>query len=397
MKMRPVVFIQNFGLSGPGGGARILRSAFMQAPVSVRSICTGFPHQISPLEGGEEYVPRRPFFGALERTRFAGLFALTEVLFARRLERGLRHRLQLLEARAVHLVPHSWGDFVPAWRAAASLGLPVALSVHDDFEYTARINPFRSQLLPHLETLWRRAGCRLVVCPEIGHEYGRRYGQRPFVVHRDGATSIASSPVRPHPRRLHVYFMGLFHQGYTPNARALLRALSELEARHPELDVRATFRCDSAPLGNSEGPRRLEILPFAGQEVVEREVRQADLLYLPLPFGSEHSQFVRLSFSTKVITYLGAGVPILYHGPPEAAVAHYLKEQRAALVVESPDAGALRRSLAAALADPASREQIAGRAIVCAREDFDARALSARFWDAVLTAFASSGHRDSAE
>jgi hypothetical protein len=74
-------------------------------------------------------------------------------------------------------------------------------------------------------------------------------------------------------------------------------------------------------------------------------MEQADMVYLPLPFGQEYEYFVRYSLSTKMITYLGSGLPIIYHGPVKAAASQLLAQHQAAILINSLDPHCIAEAL----------------------------------------------------
>ena len=121
--------------------------------------------------------------------------------------------------------------------------------------------------------------------------------------------------------------MGSIHLSYEANFNALFQALGYLRESGQEvsLTVRGGF---PFPIRNGDVP--VEVRPWGTQADVERDLREADFLYLPLPFEPEHQSFVRYSLATKLVTYLGSGLPIVYHGPKHAAAAELLAEHDAA-------------------------------------------------------------------
>ena len=78
---------------------------------------------------------------------------------------------------------------------------------------------------------------------------------------------------------------------------------------------------------------------------IERDLENADLLYMPIPFGKEHENFARYSVSTKMVTYAGTGIPILYHGPTNSAAFGILGGNKAAISAAMEDG--LTKSFAA--------------------------------------------------
>jgi hypothetical protein len=110
---------------------------------------------------------------------------------------------------------------------------------------------------------------------------------------------------------------------------------------------------------------------------VARDFDQVDVLYLPLPFGEQYAPFTRYSLSTKLVTYLGSGLPILYHGPADAAAAQLLARYGAAVQVHTLDAIHLSQAIEQALEE---RERLVEGALRLAYERFRLSDQRERFW-----------------
>jgi hypothetical protein len=369
-----ILFVQPFGIGGPGGGPRILRSLIQAVPLDAMSVCTS-PDPPPPTDIVEERHTRsRPGLGRLEHTRLAPSLTALDVAFQRRLARNLRRTAVEWGAQAVHSVAHSV-DFWQAFRVSQELRLPYLLCVHDDLRYALRGSPVRRLALRRLGEAWRAADARFVITDQLGTEYCERYGDRSFSVVTDGLQSIAERPPEPSDSALHVYFMGAYHTAYRENFDALLAALARLRGEQPEREVTLTWRGGGLPFEHeSEVPT--EVRGFGPEGAPEREAGSADLLYLPLPFGRAHRDFVRFSLSTKLVTYLGTGRPILYHGPKEAAAARLLIEHDAAIVVDSPHPEDLVAALDRRL--PQTRA-IGANALTLARKEFSLSHVRDRF------------------
>jgi glycosyltransferase involved in cell wall biosynthesis len=149
------------------------------------------------------------------------------------------------------------------------------------------------------------------------------------------------------------------------------------------VSISVTLRCGQINARDIREATNVRILPFGSEADVARDLEQADLLYLPLPFGANFEPFVRLSLSTKLVTYLGSGVPILYHGPPVAAVADLLAGNDAALIQTALDADSLASHLIEFQNEPALARQKASNALALARKDFTLQAQRDRFWKAI--------------
>ena len=375
--------VQPFSLGDYAGGARILRSLCDNAPCKVVSICTGARLSIPKSCASETLLPSRPPLGRLEHTRFASIGGWVEAVVAPSFRKRLTGELQRICARAVHIVPHCSGDFAQIYTVARNLGLPVFVSIHDDFRYTATGQPLIRKHLNDLGRLWREANGRFVISSELGEEYSHRYGKRGYTIHTDGIKVCDRFSYLPPTDYLHLYFMGLFHNPYRPNLRALVEGLTALSSQPRGSRITLKLRCGALKLEGHEARAWISVLPFCAPDVLQHEMRDAHLLYLPLPFGKKAQDFYRFSLSTKMVTYLSAGVPILYHGPEDAAAARYLRRNDAAILIHSNDPAVIQRVINQAVAQPERLEQIRQNALVAVERDFDPAAIRHRFWDAV--------------
>lgn len=372
-----LVSVQAFGITAPGGGPRILRALFEGADPAVQNVCT----TTSPPPGtdrfSETWIPARPAFGALERTRAGGPLGTLESILARRLENRIGEICERHGATAVHSVAHS-SDFWPALQASQRLGLPFALTVHDDLRYVLRTRPDRGLALRRLGQAWQAADHRLVIGKPIAEEYCRRYGRRPYTVVTDGLTDdeIADRPVASSGLRM--YFAGLFHRAYIDNVRQFAAAMEMLGAASG-LPTHARLRCGTLPPELDAEALGLTVLPFAPEDVVRKELPAADFAYMPLPFGEGYRDFFRYSLSTKMVKYLGSGKPIVYHGPAEGAAYEILAEHDAAIFVHELEP---RRIADRVMAGLERADEIAANGLSLAREQFRIVDQRARFWGA---------------
>jgi hypothetical protein len=127
----------------------------------------------------------------------------------------------------------------------------------------------------------------------------------------------------------------------------------------------------------------VSVLPFAPEAEVERDMLTADLLYQPMPFQAHARPFNRFSMSTKMITYLGSGLPIFYHGPDDAAACKLLTRRDAAAICNTLDPEDIAKQL---LDGAARRESIVKNALALARSEFMLAEQQRRFWEPILQA-----------
>jgi len=330
-----LVFVQPFGLSSPYGGSRILRSLLKDAPVPFLSVCTSAKAPPATHSGKEIHLPFRPYFGRIERSRFGKYISHLNPLFVKRFQQQFEDIVRTSGATGIHAIPHTL-DFWYAFQIAQKLDLPYFLSIHDEVSYNLSGKPELSKALNCLGIVWAKAQNCIVISEAMGREYCRRYGERPFIVVTDGLIKVASAPRLRLTKHLHVYFMGAVHLSYKANFYAFLKALDKFQELNSEWQVSFTIRGE-LPFKLSSSLIQIQILPWSSESEVDKDLEEANFLYLPLPFGAAYDSFSRYSLSTKMVTYLGSGLPILFHGPFDSAAGEILREKEAAIIMDSLD------------------------------------------------------------
>ncbi|CEK15910.1 glycosyltransferase [Chthonomonas calidirosea] len=372
-----LVCTQSFGINAFGGGPRILRALLTQPPEPVLSVCMGEKPPPPTTLVKELHIPHRPSFGRLEATRFR--------LYLDRWFTNFKRQQSLLEqvcrdyqANALHAIAHG-ADFWVSYQVAKALKLPFYITVHDRLEYTHASSPALALMVERLGEVWRNAEARMVISEEMGEGLEALYGKRPWTVVTDGLEGI--SPLRERPKNsFRIYFAGAIHLSYAATFTALAEALVIIRQQQPEIPVSLTIRGSAVPDSFQHLPVRA--LPWAPEQEIERDMEQADLLYLPLPFEPKYEMFWRYSLSTKLVTYLGSGLPILYHGPAEAAAGRLLARHQAAVLATSLDPKEVARCL---LAAGECAPQVVENAQQLARSRFLLAEQRKRFWATVAT------------
>lgn len=377
-----ILFVQPFSLGSPGGGARILRALLERAPLAWQSVCAS--PQKPRVWPNETYLRSRPFWGRVEHSRFAAIPNATAPFFAPLFRRRLKQLCVKLHACAIHVVPHAVLDFAQAQAVARELALPFFISMHDDLAYTAVGITRRQQREAAMRNAWREASACFVISEALGREYCERYGARDYHVVTDGLSALTQPRAGADSNELRIYFMGLFHLVYERNLRALLDGLKIFERQHPLISVRLTCRCEHIRAHVLDGAKAVTILPFASEAQVRKDMESADLLYMPIPFGEAYEKFARYSLSTKMVTYAGSGVPILYHGSAASAAYDLLRKNNAAILLTTLDPEEIAETLSGLTRG--KRAHIAANALALAGREFMLVDQTRKFWDAFSSA-----------
>lgn len=370
-----ILFVQPFSLgSAGGGGARILRALLERAPMSWESVCCS--PRCPPPWPNETHLPSRPSWGKIETSRFSKFPQMTGSIFAPRFRRRLKQFCRDTSVGAIHTVPHSGVDFAQAQAVARELSLPFFISLHDDLAYTAPgMRPaFRESAM---RETWLKANARFVISDALGREYSQRYGAQEYHVVTDGLNEVQPYRNNSDQKSWRIYFMGLFHLAYELNLGAFLEAMNIFEHQNSAI-TSLTCRCEYIRPHVWKEIKEVKILPFADEAQIRRDMSEADLLYLPMPFGGEHENFARFSVSTKMVTYVGSGVPIIYHGPNSTAAFDLLHRNRAAIFLTTLDPDEIARTLSQLT--PSQCAEVATNAGILARQEFMLADQAQRFW-----------------
>ena len=372
-----ILFVQSFGLLSPGGTARIFRSLLTDAPFPFLSVCTCPVAPPPVLFAREVHLPVRSHAGIFERGRLSLYWYHVENLLQGRLEQQLLELAQKEKATGIHGHSHTM-DFWSAFRVSQKLNIPFYLAVHDDLRFLMKYRNDLPAVLEKLGVVWREAKRRFVISEEIGQEYCVRYGERPYEIVTDGVE--AWSPPRPvdFSSGLSVYFMGLYHNAYVQNVHALCEALAILQQKAVFPKIRFTMRCGALKQETING-FTVQTLPFGSESDVQEDMKSANLLYLPLHMDTKDADFYRFSLSTKMVTYLGSGLPILYHGAGDSAACRLLERHNAAILCKSLDAESIAQTISA----PVDVNALVENAQQLGREQFDLQKIRARFWSLV--------------
>jgi len=374
-----ILFVQPFSLCWAGGGARILRALLGRAPMKWHSLCCAPKRpQNSP---NETHLRSRPSWGKIETSRLAIFPKMTVSMFASGFRRRLKEFCQRRGVCAIHTIPHAGLDFAQAHAVARELSLPFFISLHDDLAYTAASAGRAALRETAMRRAWLNAHGRFVISEALGREYSRRYGARDYQVVTDGLNELAPYENTAEPGRLRIYFMGLFHMAYERNLRALLEGTVIFEREHPAVAVTVKCRCEHIRPHVFKDIKEVKVLPFASEPQIDRDLENADLLYMPIPFGEEHENFARYSVSTKMVTYAGSGIPILYHGPTTSAAFDILAGNKAAIFLTCLSPEEIARSLAHLT--NSERAEAAANALDLARREFMLADQTRKFWGTI--------------
>ena len=212
--------------------------------------------------------------------------------------------------------------------------------------------------------LRRGAVSRGVASEGMADVYSREWGLDSVVLRQ----SVAAVPPRARGEASDAFVIVVSGNMYTPvEFAALLSALDRLDwavnGRAVRIEVVGRMMIWDAPL-----PEGVRVTGWVTHERAQELVAGADLGYVGYWFAPESRRLVETCFPSKFIAYVGAGVPVFYHGPASGSPARFLEAHPAGFVCDSLDPAVIAERLVSVLGSPdalrrareATRDAVAG-------------------------------------
>ncbi|MFH1366680.1 MAG: glycosyl transferase [Patescibacteria group bacterium] len=211
-----------------------------------------------------------------------------------------------------------------ARRLRMELGIPLITQVWDPPEWWLRVRKvapkYRDKILQEFEEALKDSRVCATTSWAMAKEYYDKYGVETIPFLPSLPPEMALSPSRqPHERG--DYIIALAGQIYAKKEwEALITALNlvnwRINNRPVQINLLGRFKIERKP--------GINILGWQSQTDTIKKLSEADLLYCPYWFDPVYEKETRLSFPSKLTTYLASGRPVLFHGPAYASVAKFL-------------------------------------------------------------------------
>ncbi|WP_376098575.1 TylF/MycF/NovP-related O-methyltransferase [Roseomonas sp. CCTCC AB2023176] len=216
----------------------------------------------------------------------------------------------------------------------------------------------------------RRSRAVATASNAMSAEYERIYGVRSIalIACHDRGRSFAPEPRMRRDGEMVVGMAGQFYAD--AEWQTLVRALNATDWTVGGRSVSLLVLGHAVP--DSPIPKgRSRFLGWVPQEEAIRILSgDADVLFCPYPFAEDMAEVSRLSFPSKLVSYLAAGRPVLFHGPSFAAPAKYLTERKAGVVTLGSGAANVHNALERLATDPAHYAALAEAGHRAFLEDF---------------------------
>lgn len=252
------------------------------------------------------------------------------------------------------------------------------------FDYWSQQSPRATQryVAERIEArILRKADAVIVPNEFLADELRRRYGILCTIVRnacegRAYATPEPEASNREQATPASIVYTGAVYEANIDAFRTLITAVESID-----LDVTIEiFSAQSASALTADGlAGPVEIHGHRPTSEIRTIQQKADVLFLPLAFGSPYPRIIQTSSPAKMCEYLSSGRPILVHAPPGTFVSEYFREHGCGVVVDEPDSMLLADALHRLLEDHELRSRVISAALARANADYDLESARATF------------------
>ena len=222
-----------------------------------------------------------------------------------------------------------------AVQVAKKLRVPMLTEIWDPPEWYNKINnldPINTYTLFKNFGTARRLSKKLAAASiPMAKRYHQKYGVNaiPFFPWLD-RQSVFEPATKIHSRK--EFIIGVAGQIYSiAGWNALVEALRQVDWLIGDKEIKIRVLGNWIHLQTSY-KMSIEYLGYRTQQETVELMNDCDLLYCPYWFERHLTQVARLSFPSKLTTYLASGRPVFYHGHSYASPGVFLKKNKAALL-----------------------------------------------------------------
>jgi hypothetical protein len=263
-----------------------------------------------------------------------------------------------------------------AQRIARRLRVPLVASFNDWFDFGVTMPPyFRGSI----ETAFRKfyRDCDLAFCTSEGMIEALGPHPNAHVLYPTGGSMLDINrefiPFTPSRRPATVFFAGSLSAWYGPMLEQLVQASSDSQLRFEIFGSNASWSREFESAAQTAGVYRGQV----SFDRLKTYAQEADLLLLPMGFGSECAQIERTSFKTKFLDYLTFQKPIIIWGPEYCSAVRAACEFDAAECYTSPDAAGCIATLQHVVRSPKRQKQLVANAHRMYQSRFEPRRIHA--------------------
>ena len=271
-----------------------------------------------------------------------------------------------------------------AFSVSRDLGIPFILYTFDYYS-CHWTDPFLRSFATRYEPDLVQGAAHVIVPNEYMHEeYLKRYGIDATIIHnpfdigdyeKQAQNKSDNNNMRPNEKT--IVYTGAIYDAHYAAFRNLITAIKSLENLNISIHLYTPQSQYRLAENNITGPVVVhEAQPVTAIPAIQRN---ADILFLPLSFGSQFPEVIKTSAPGKLGEYLASKRPILVHAPKNSFVTWYFRKYHCGLVIDEDNPKLLAQAIWCLINYKDLCKEITENAYLRAKTDFDVNTARKKF------------------
>jgi hypothetical protein len=270
-----------------------------------------------------------------------------------------------------------------ALAVADRLNVPLYTQVWDPFSWWAKANRLDESTTRRTQELFdetiRRSVAVATASQPMAKTYRDRFSVKAVPVISSYARTMGCAPAAV-PRSGDHLKIGMAGQFYAADEWSQL--LATFEAANWMMGACCVSIVAMGPVQPpAMSANNVTFLGWKSQTEAVKLLADCDFLYCPYPFDPLMAQVARQSFPSKLVLYLAAGRPVIFHGPAYSAVAEYINNRGCGIISTSLSAEGLLKEIEGLVGNHQRYSEMASNAQKAFLEDFTLESMARSFND----------------
>lgn len=333
-----ILYLADVPVELSSAGATLLYRLLQHYPKEKLLIIQG-----APLDGNQPRIPGVQYHvikSKLERlryTRFAkytkGLFLADQLLLSSKVKKIIQsYQPDIILTVSIRL---AW---LNALRLSEELNIPLYLILHDDWLTSENHGKWQNYLVGMFEKLYKHATERFCISPTMEKYYHSLYGVHGKVIYPsrgkdDKLFPLASEREKAHKVIKFCYAGSLYTGDFTP----MLNMISyHIGKQKGELHIFSNWDKEMLSQYPNLLDKHVTIHPFMhSAELMRKMNEEMDVAVLLNSYI--HEEPFRYNFSSKLVDYISAGLPVMFWGPASSGSINWALSQGYEAIVTEKD------------------------------------------------------------
>jgi glycosyltransferase involved in cell wall biosynthesis len=264
---------------------------------------------------------------------------------------------------------------------------PVVIHTMDDWPATVYKKVWFSKILRWIvmrkfTRLLKIASLRLGISQAMATEFEKRY-HRPFKYFHNPVTIKDLQPKERQTAsrgRYTIVYAGRIGIASRHSIAEFARVVEKLVEKNVDVSFNIYTELENRDMVLSEfACKGTSVLPALKDHDYVEKMAEADLLLYPVDFDSRSIDYIKLSFPTKLPSYLSSGVPVFCYGPGSVHSIEFMKNHGLGFVCTYRQPDELMNALLQALQDEQAQKTYAAKAWQFAKDHFDKELVREQF------------------